>query len=160
MILAARRLAFVAALSLPLAFATVSYAQLAPQGPKSAPPTATHHQHHSPEEMAAAHSARLRTLLQLSPDQEPALTAFVASMRPATGAMGQEHEDRAAERALPAPERMGRMLAHMDKVRAEMSQKLEALKAFYSQLTPAQQKAFDALGMGHGYGHHHGRKGG
>lgn len=152
MSLIARRAALVAGLSLPLAFATASYAQPAPQGPESAPTAVAQHHHRSPEETAATRAARLRALLQLRPDQEPALTAFLSSMRPAAGATGHEHEDRAAERALPAPERMERMLARMDEVRVEMGQKLEALKTFYSQLTPAQQKAFDALDMGHRHG--------
>jgi hypothetical protein len=51
---------------------------------------------------------------------------------------------------------MERMLARMDEARAEMSQKLDALKAFYGHLTPAQQMAFDTLDMGHGRGHGHG----
>jgi len=158
MLVTARGLAFAAGLSLPLAFATGSYAQPAPEGsPSASPPVAAdHHHHRSPEDMAAMHAARLRTLLQLRPDQEPALTAFLASMKPGGGMMRHEHEDRPADEALPAPERMGRMLARMDEARAGMGQRLDALKAFYSQLTPAQQKAFDALDMGRGHGHGHG----
>jgi protein CpxP len=170
--LTARGLAFAAGLALPLAFAAGSYAQPAPQGaPSAAPWSATdHHHHRSPEDMAAKHAARLRTLLQLRPDQEPALTAFLASMKPGGGMMRHEHEDmkpgggmmrheheeRSADEALPAPERMQRMLARMDEARADMSHRLDALKAFYSQLTPAQQKAFDALDMGRGHGQGHG----
>lgn len=151
--LTARRLAFVAGLSLPLVFATGVCAQPAPHGPQSAgPPGAAEHHFRSPEDMAARHAARLRALLQLRPDQEPALTAFLASMKPAGHMMRDEHEGRSAGEALPAPERMERMMARMDEVRAGMSQKLEALKTFYGQLTPAQQKAFDALDMGHGRG--------
>jgi hypothetical protein len=160
LILTARRVALIAGLSLPLAFATASYGQPAAQSSQSGPPAAAHHYHRSPEEIAAARAARLRTLLQLSPDQEPALTAFLASMKPPAGATGQERENRSAERALPAPQRMERMLARMDEARAEMGRKLEALKTFYSQLTPAQQKAFDALDLGHGHGRHHGWNGG
>jgi hypothetical protein len=152
-VLAARSLALFAGLSLPLAFGAASYAQPAPQGADSAPAAAARHR--SPEEMAAARAARLRALLQLRPDQEPALTAFLASMKPVEAGVGREHEDRAAEETLSAPERMERMLAHMDKVRAEMGQKLDALKTFYGQLTPAQQKAFDVLDMRHGHSHQH-----
>ena len=171
MLLTARGLAFAAGLSLPLAFATGSHAQPAPQGPPGASPPAAadHPRHRSPVEMAANHAARLRTLLQLRPDQEPALTAYLGSMKPGGmtrhdhedmkpggGMMRHGGEDRSADEALPAPERMGRMLARMDEARADMSHRLDALKAFYGQLTPAQQKAFDALDMGRGHGHGHG----
>ena len=153
----ASRVALIAGICLPLALATTSVAQAAPEGPQSASPAAASYHHQMHEETAAAREARLRALLQLRPDQEAALTAFVASTTPAAR---PEEEDRAAERALPAPARMERMLARMDEVRSEMGQKLEALKTFYSQLTPAQQKAFDALDMRHGQGGHHGGRGG
>ncbi|HWF77267.1 MAG TPA: Spy/CpxP family protein refolding chaperone [Caulobacteraceae bacterium] len=157
MMLAAGRVALVAGLSLPLALATASFAQPAAQTPRSAPPAAAdhhhggyrHHDRGDHEETAAARADRLRTLLQLRSDQEPALSAFVASTAPGAG---PQPEDVDAERALPAPERMERMLARMDAVRAQMGQKLAALKTFYAQLTPSQQKAFDALDVGHGRG--------
>src|SRR6185437_7869920 len=147
MMLAAGRVALVAGLSLPLALATASFAQPAAQTPRSAPPAAAdhhhggyrHHDRGDHEETAAARADRLRTLLQLRSDQEPALSAFVASTAPGAG---PQPEDVDAERALPAPERMERMLARMDAVRAQMGQKLAALKTFYAQLTPSQQKAF------------------
>src|SRR5665213_3191308 len=66
MLVTARGLAFAAGLSLPLAFATGSYAQPAREGPPSASPpvAADHHHHRSVADMAANHAARLRTLLQ------------------------------------------------------------------------------------------------
>ncbi|MFI4976448.1 MAG: Spy/CpxP family protein refolding chaperone [Caulobacterales bacterium] len=157
MILTARRLALVAGLSLPLAFASAAYAQTAPQGPEgAAPPDAAQHHHRSAEERAAAHAARLRAMLQLRPDQDAALAAFLGAMRPPQSDMARTHGDRDANEALPAPQRMERMLDRLDKVRAEMGRKLEALRAFYAQLSPEQQKAFDALGdMGHRRGGHH-----
>lgn len=47
-------------------------------------------------------------------------------------------------------------MARVDVVRAEMGRKLEALKVFYGQLTPSQQKAFDALSTGRRHRIHRG----
>ena len=110
-------------------------------------PDAQHHaagaekRQHDP----AAHAQRLREALQLTPAQEPALQAFIA-------AKGQHKADRQARRAehaamanLTTPQRLDRMAAHMAERQQRFAANADATKRFYAQLTPAQQKAFDAM---------------
>lgn len=113
------------------------------------------------------HAQHMRDVLQLRPDQEGALKAFIAAMTPPAPPAG------AAEGA-PAPHRMDmpkttpERLAMMEKMMAEhqamFKKHNDAVRAFYGQLSPSQQKAFDALhqGMGpmHGGGMHMGGPGG
>jgi hypothetical protein len=100
---------------------------------------------------AERHAQHLRDALQLRPDQEPALTAFVASMKPAAGAMAHMRADHDEDQTLTTPQRLDRMLAHLDQARAMMVAHADAVKRFYAALSPAQQKAFDAMGpMGGG----------
>jgi hypothetical protein len=107
-----------------------------------------------PEAMAARHTERLRAVLQLTPAQEPALKAFVAAMKP-PGDMREKMAGRRQEaQGLTTPERLDRMKAHMAERQAAFDRRAEATKRFYAQLTPSQQKAFDAMPMrGHGGGH-------
>jgi hypothetical protein len=109
---------------------------------------------------------RLRALLQLRPDQEPALTTFVAAMQPTPEQLQRREAERAERgqaRNLPIPERLDRMQARMADRQAAFARRSDAIKRFYAQLTPAQQHAFDAIplhrggmrgggrgGMGHG----------
>jgi protein CpxP len=119
---------------------------------------------HDPAAMAQRHADKLRAALQLTPAQEPALRAFLAEMRPPEGmggkmGMGERmkgmHEEMAS---LTTPQRLDRMQERMDKHRAMFDRHAAAVKRFYAQLTPAQQKAFDAMPM---MGHmDHGRRGG
>lgn len=95
--------------------------------------------------MMQRHVQHLRDVLQLTPAQEPALQAFIAAMKPPEGMMDKmraEHEEMAK---LTTPQRLDRMKAKMAEHEAMMDQHIAAVKAFYAQLTPAQQKAFDAL---------------
>jgi hypothetical protein len=68
-------------------------------------------------------------------------------------------------RDLPTPQRLDRMQARMNERQAAFARRSDAVKRFYAQLTPAQQRAFDALhdgpgglrgGPGHGHGHDRG----
>ena len=73
--------------------------------------------------------------------------------------MQHQGMDRKAMRAefdkLSTPERLDRMQAMADKRHARMAERAEAIKALYAQLTPEQQKVFDAEAMpgGHHGGH-------
>ncbi len=151
----------------PLAFATASLAQDHPQDhpmPPPGGPEADHdgHQHawRDPAARAAAmakhlqrEAVRLRDALQLRADQEPALRTFLDAMKPPADAM--EHMRKAHEEgeALTTPQRLDRMLAKLDEHRAHLVAHAEAVKRFYAQLSPAQQKAFDAVGP-QMHGHH------
>ncbi|HTX51165.1 MAG TPA: Spy/CpxP family protein refolding chaperone, partial [Caulobacteraceae bacterium] len=61
--------------------------------------------------------------------------------------------------ALTTPERLDKMAARMDERRARFNRVAAATKQFYAQLTPAQQKAFDSLRLGHEHGGGGGRWG-
>jgi Spy/CpxP family protein refolding chaperone len=102
----------------------------------------------------AKRQAKLHDALQLTAAQEPAWAAYQAAIKPA--AMGM-HGDRAGWAALQAPARMEKMIAMSKQHTAAMESHLAALNTFYSVLTPAQKKAFDANTMGGmhgGRGHH------
>ena len=100
-------------------------------------------------------ASHLRDVLQLTPAQEPALQAFIAAMKPPEGGMGKmrgEHEKMAG---MTTPQRLDAMQAHRAEREAAMDKRIQAIRTFYAQLTPAQKKAFDALpppGMGHHMG--------
>jgi periplasmic protein CpxP/Spy len=111
--------------------------------------------HGDPAAMAKHHADKLRAALQLTPAQEPALAALVASMKPPEGGRAKMHGDRQAMAALTTPQRLDMMLVKMDERRARMVEHTVAVKRFYAQLTPSQQKAFDALRP-----EHEGRMGG
>ncbi len=155
-------------LILPLAFATASLAQdhpAPPTGEPGGPQQGHRHAWADPAARAAAmakhlerEAVRLRDALQLRPEQEGALHAFLDSMKPPADAMARmhgphgdgdhgngEHGD-GDEQHLTTPQRLDRMLARMDQHRARLVAHAEAVKRFYAQLSPGQQKAFDALG--------------
>jgi hypothetical protein len=48
---------------------------------------------------------------------------------------------------LNAPQRLDKMLAMADMRRAKLAERAHAVKAFYAQLSPEQQSAFDAEAM-------------
>lgn len=112
-----------------------------------------------PAAMAQRHADHLRAALQLTPAQEPALKAFMADMTPPPGMHDRMMGMRQEMAGLTTPQRLDRMRARMDEHRAMFERHAAAVKRFYAQLTPAQQKAFDAMPMGH-MGHGDGMGGG
>jgi Spy/CpxP family protein refolding chaperone len=127
--------------------------------------------HLSKEERQAKHAefaakraqriARLHDELKITPAQENAWNAFVASMKPAQRA-DRQHDDRAAWAGLSAPQRAEKMLARQKERTAMMEQRVAALNSFYSVLSPEQKKVFDekAARMQHRFGGHGGMHGG
>jgi protein CpxP len=111
----------------------------------------------------AAHQERLKTRLQLTPQQEPAWLAFVARMQPEKGARAQRENTKWSE--LTTPQRLDLMQARMAEREAAMGQRFEAIKSFYATLNPSQQKVFDGerimglqrTGMKGMKGMHHGK---
>lgn len=89
----------------------------------------------------AKHAQHLRDVLQLRPDQEAALQAFIAATAPPKDMPPMPDMDK----PMTTPERMDFMLSMLDRHRAELAKHVAAVKAFYAQLSPSQQKAFDAL---------------
>lgn len=99
---------------------------------------------------------RLRDVLQLRPDQDGALKTFVAATTPKIEikreVVKKEKGDKAdgdkMERTERAPMTTLERLDRMTKAADAMKQRAEATRAFYTALTPSQQKTFDVLGMG------------
>jgi hypothetical protein len=146
--------------ALALSAAGASLAQPAP-APAQAPAGDHGWRRPDPAQMAQRHAEKLRAVLQLRPDQEPALRAFVSSMQPTPEQIQRrqaEHAQRAEAGKLPTPERLDRMQARLAERQAAFARRADAIKRFYAQLSPSQQRAFDALPMGHGgmHGHRHG----
>ena len=91
-------------------------------------------------------SRQIRQRLRLRPDQEGALTAFVQAVAPPPGMDKRMQDDEAASRTMSTPQRLDMMVSNMDEMRRLMLNRVQATKAFYAQLSPAQQRVFDALG--------------
>ena len=144
------RMALIAGLALPFGLATASLAQDAP--PAAGAPAAHHHR--DPAEMRARRAERLRAALQLQPSQDAALNAYLDAMKPPGGMDRRGVHGQPGETArLTTPERLDKMLARADEHRTRMVAHVAAVKQFYAQLTPSQQKAFDAMGpMMHRHG--------
>lgn len=109
-------------------------------------------------EVAAKRVAQLHEALKITPAQENAWNAFVASMKPqARGA----RPDRAAQASLSAPQRLAQHIEWQKQRTVAMEQRLGAVNTFYAVLTPEQKKTFDdkaARLQGH-VGKHGGRGG-
>lgn len=136
--------------------ATAAFAQAPAPGAPPAPRAGMmmHHQQHDPAKMAD----KLRTTLQLTPAQEPALQAFIAAMQP-TGEMREHMKDARGDwKGLTTPQRLDRMQAMQAQRQQQFARHADAVKRFYAALTPAQQKAFDAMHQGMMGGH--GKRGG
>jgi len=126
---------------------------------QSAPPTQPHGDHtgrhaerHADrmERMKARmadHQAQLKQALQLTTAQEPAWNAFVARMQPPQRTAQAGGRD--AWKALNTPQRLERMEAMKAERDQAMTRRHDAIRSFYAQLTPEQQKTFDTQGMGH-----------
>lgn len=138
----------------------------APEAMRDTPPAdgkMGHMGHRDPAKMRAMmdkHLAELKATLKITPAQEPAWSAFTASMKPPAGGMGWRHspEQRAELEKLTTPERIDKMRALRAQRMAEMNamadQRGEATKVFYVQLSAEQKALFDAehkkRGMHHG----------
>ncbi len=114
-----------------------------------------------PAKRAERMTGHLRDVLQLTPAQEPALQAFIAAMKPPEGGLEKMRGERQKMAGLTTPQRLDAMQAHRAEREAAMDKRMQAIRTFYAQLSPAQKKAFDALpppgmrghrgqGMGHG----------
>jgi hypothetical protein len=101
----------------------------------------------------AVRARLLRDVLQLRPDQEPALKALMEA-GPQGGMDGPDHGNMATDgddamaKPLTTPERLDRHLEMMARRQAMFKKHAEAVKAFYAVLSPSQKKAFDALHPG------------
>lgn len=107
-------------------------------------------------EQRAKHMTALKTKLNLTAQQETAWNAFTATRQGQMRPMGDRQTMKAEFAKMTTPQRMDKMLEMSEMRRAKMVERAQATKAFYAQLTPAQQAVFDAeASMGHGRGGHH-----
>ena len=100
------------------------------------------HHHH----VRMSRSEHLSDILQLRPDQEPALKAFLEATR-----SDDRHRDHMVkfdrDSARTTLQRLDDMQARLAEQQAETNRKIAAIKAFYGQLDASQKKAFDAMPM-------------
>jgi LTXXQ motif family protein len=88
----------------------------------------------------------LRTMLQLKASQEPALTAYLAAVRP------EHRHEQIVEMsdhgdAKTTTQRLADMEARLAEQAAQGHARIEATRKFYNQLEPSQKKVFDELPM-------------
>ncbi|MFN3583457.1 Spy/CpxP family protein refolding chaperone [Phenylobacterium sp.] len=86
----------------------------------------------------------LRDILQLRPDQEPALKAFLEATKAGHDRGGARFERDETKTTL---ERLNDMEARMARHQAAMKTRIDATRTFYGQLDAKQKKAFDAMPM-------------
>jgi len=147
------RLALMAAAALTFFTATVAVARDGP--PPPAPPPMmddgpggpdgpmTRHHRFDPQ----AHAQHLRDALQLRPDQDGALKAYLAALQPRDRADVKPMRDDEGPRAPPTTlQRLDREAAWMDRAAEAFKARAAATRSFYAALSPSQRKAFDALG--------------
>lgn len=122
-----------------------------PQGPQ-APMMHMHRGHGGPDaatrhaqraERQARHFAALKTRLQLSPNQEAAWTSFTNAMKLQEPLVRDRAAFHAEMEKLSTPERIDRMQQLRKQTGERMDARMSAVKTFYAQLNPAQQKVFD-----------------
>ncbi len=151
-----RRGALVAGSVLCLAVAGLAAAQPAPPTPDAGAPG---HHHGDPAARQAKRAERMAEALQLRPEQQGALNAFLDAVKRPGGMHDHMRGDQDQGETLTTPQRLDKMLARMDEMHARLVTRVQATKTFYAQLSPEQQKAFDAMGGGfgrHDHGDRHG----
>ncbi|AYM98293.1 hypothetical protein EAG14_21955 [Acidovorax sp. 1608163] len=118
------------------------------------------------EEHMAKRQAALKEKLKLTAAQESAWTTFTSAMQP--GERPARPDPKELDK-LTTPERIDRMRELRAQHTAQAERRDEAVKKFYTALTPEQQKTFDTEarhagpGMRHGGPHggpDHGKRGG
>lgn len=151
------------AASLLLGFSGLALAQAPVETQVQARQTShTHKVHANMADRHARHLTDLKAKLKLGAAQEPAWTAFAHTLQDPMSQTARP--DRAALALLTTPERLDLMQVRQAARDGEMRQRVEATKAFYAALEPAQKKIFDTEtaqamhGMGHKMGHPDGFK--
>ncbi|MGR4862921.1 Spy/CpxP family protein refolding chaperone [Caulobacter sp. LARHSG274] len=118
-------------------------------GAPGGPPMMMMHRHRDPE----ARAQHLRDVLQLRPDQDGALKAYLAATEPK--AWGKDDDKNGPDMKpaadgppprLTTPERLDREAEHLARATEAFKARAAATRTFYAALSPSQQKAFDALG--------------
>lgn len=97
------------------------------------------------QEHHAKRMAALKAKLQLTPAQQTAWETYAGAFAPPAVPPGPR-EDLAK---LSTPERLDRMQARQAAHQARFARMADATRGFYAQLTPQQQKTFDAETVPH-----------
>lgn len=134
---------------------------------QTAPATSSHATHEGRGDMAAHMEAmrqerlnNLHTVLRLRPNQEGAWRTFVQDTTMDRAEWGDPRQQMDAMRTMTTPQRLDMMVQHMDQHAAAFHKRADATKAFYAQLSPEQQKVFDAsMDLQHDGRHGHGHMG-
>ena len=121
-------------------------AQEAPPAPPAPPASGAS----APPHGKRFHTGKLKEQLKLTEAQEGAWKQFVDAMHPPAPPAPQQRED---WRSLTTPQRLDRMQEMADKHHAAMRQRHDAIRTFYAQLTPEQQKVFDDFHARPPFGH-------
>jgi hypothetical protein len=138
------------------ATAGAAFAQAAPPAPPT-PPAAGDHEHGQRIERRVIvrdggeghhmdQAEHLRTMLQLKPGQEAALTAYLAAVKPDHAhehiVEMSDHKD-----AKTTTQRLAEMDAHITEQTTQAHARIAATRKFYDQLEPSQRKVFDEMPM-------------
>ena len=114
---------------------------MAAEGPQHHQYAATKFDPVKMQERMDQHAKRMHDTLKITPAQEGAWQAYLSALKSNMPQHGKF--DRAAFKAMPAPEKMEKRI-EMAKARlARMESNLAATRTFYAALTPEQQKLFD-----------------
>ncbi|MDL2284933.1 Spy/CpxP family protein refolding chaperone [Oxalobacter sp. OttesenSCG-928-P03] len=106
-------------------------------------------------EVAQQRTAYLHDKLNLNATQEKAWKNYQEAI--SANIKAAQERELIDYSSMTAPQRLEKSQQLMKEREARMANHLEALKAFYSTLTPEQQQIFDAeTGPGPGYGYHRG----
>lgn len=92
----------------------------------------------------AERTERLKTILQIQPNQEAAWDKYVKAITPEP--RSQARAERPDLRTLTTPERLDLKQKLRKERMAKAEQREGATRSFYGSLNPSQQKAFDAMG--------------
>ena len=92
---------------------------------------------------AQSRSSQLHDALKLSAAQEPAWRAFLLASAPSPQQQAQSQATARLAPSLPTPRRLALIRSQMQSDLAGFERTAAAVNAFYGQLTPEQQAAFD-----------------
>ena len=137
--------------------AASAFAQAAPPATPATPGASGDHEHSQRIERRVIvrdgeghhmdQAEHLRTMLQLKPGQEAALTAYLAAVKP-----DHRHEtivemSNHGEAPKTTTQRLAEMETRLAEQSAQGKARIEATRKFYDQLEPSQKKVFDELPM-------------
>lgn len=97
----------------------------------------------APAASAQSRTSLLHDALKLTPTQEPAWRTYLLSSQPSPQQQAQAQATARLAPTLPTPRRLALIRSQIQSDLAAFDRTAQAVLAFYGQLTPAQQAAFD-----------------